>query len=96
MRDTAATTRVILALYADIHVGRSYGYELMRRTKLMSGSLYPILARLQTTGLVEKEWEDLNEAVGRPPRRYYKLTGTGVRKAEALVQGLPGGVLSYA
>jgi DNA-binding PadR family transcriptional regulator len=41
-----------------------------------------MLARLQDQGLVTSEWEPLREdSGGRPPRKYYQLTGEGIRVA---------------
>jgi len=54
---------------------RRYGLEIMRATGLASGTLYPILTRLQETGWVRADWEDIDSSVeGRPARRYYSLT----------------------
>ena len=59
-----------------------YGYDLMKAAKLPSGTLYPMLARLQQDGLVDSEWETQREnAAGRPPRKYYRLTAEGLRVA---------------
>lgn len=59
-----------------------YGYDLMKAAKLPSGTLYPMLARLQQDGLVDSEWEAQREdAGGRPPRKYYRLTAEGLRVA---------------
>jgi PadR family transcriptional regulator, regulatory protein PadR len=59
-----------------------YGYDLMKAAKLPSGTLYPMLARLQQDGLVDSEWETQREnAGGRPPRKYYRLTAEGLRVA---------------
>jgi DNA-binding PadR family transcriptional regulator len=59
-----------------------YGYDLMKAAKLPSGTLYPMLARLQQEGLVDSEWEaQRQDAGGRPPRKYYRLTGEGLRVA---------------
>jgi PadR family transcriptional regulator, regulatory protein PadR len=59
-----------------------YGYDLMKAAKLPSGTLYPMLARLQQDGLVGSEWEAQREdAGGRPPRKYYRLTAEGLRVA---------------
>ncbi len=59
-----------------------YGYDLMKAAKLASGTLYPMLARLQQEGLVDSEWEtQRQDAGGRPPRKYYRLTGEGLRVA---------------
>ena len=43
--------------------------------------LYPMLARLEERGLVTSRWEPEPATAGRPPRRYYQLTGEGVRVA---------------
>jgi PadR family transcriptional regulator, regulatory protein PadR len=59
-----------------------YGYDLMKAAKLPSGTLYPMLARLQQDGLVDSEWEaQRQDAGGRPPRKYYRLTAEGLRVA---------------
>ena len=65
--------------------GRSYGFEIMDFTALPSGTVYPILRRLEDNGLVRSEWEDSREAHGdrRPRRRNYELTEGG-RAALAL------------
>jgi PadR family transcriptional regulator, regulatory protein PadR len=73
--------RVLRVMTAD-PTAPHYGYDLMKAAKLPSGTLYPMLARLQQEGLVESEWEAQREdASGRPPRKYYRLTGDGLRVA---------------
>ena len=59
-----------------------YGLELAEQAGVPIGSIYPILARLETTGWLTSAWEDINEAKeGRRARRYYRLTGVGHRLA---------------
>jgi DNA-binding PadR family transcriptional regulator len=59
-----------------------YGYDLMKAARLPSGTLYPLLARLQSEGLLSAAWEEPSAgASGRPPRKYYQLTGEGIRVA---------------
>jgi DNA-binding PadR family transcriptional regulator len=81
---TGPLERVLRAFLADPAAPR-YGYDLMRAARLPSGTLYPMLARLQDEGLVTSEWESRQgsdgEAGGRPPRKYYQLTGEGARVA---------------
>jgi PadR family transcriptional regulator PadR len=72
--------RVLAVFLADPAEPR-YGYDLMRAARLPSGTLYPMLARLQDEGLVESRWEPAGQAGGRPPRRYYQLSGDGIRVA---------------
>jgi PadR family transcriptional regulator len=56
-----------------------YGFELVESLGISSGTLYPILARLERQGWIEGRREDIDPSVaGRPPRRNYPLTGEGV------------------
>lgn len=63
------------ALAQDPGVWR-YGLEIAAMTGLASGTLYPILARLDERGLVEGCWLD-PERPGRPPRHGYRITAAG-------------------
>jgi PadR family transcriptional regulator PadR len=81
MKLTAALERV-LRVFLDDPAADRYGYDLMKAAKLPSGTLYPMLARLEAEGLVTSAWEEpRQDAGGRPPRKFYKLTGDGVRVA---------------
>src|SRR6185295_4540013 len=64
-----------------IALGHAHGFDIMRSTGLPSGSVYPLLRRLEAAGLVESRWERAAEARrdGRPPRRYYAPTADGRR-----------------
>jgi len=53
-----------------------YGLELAERTGLKSGSLYPILIRLDERGLLESRWIEPS-APGRPARHAYRILPTG-------------------
>lgn len=78
---TGPLRRVLQVFLADPSAGH-YGYDLMKAAKLPSGTLYPMLARLQAQGLLSSAWEPQpDDASGRPPRKYYQLTGEGVRVA---------------
>ncbi len=59
--------------------GHGYGFEIMGVTSLASGSVYPLLRRLEAAGLVCSRWEDEEgaHAEGRPARRYYEATDRG-------------------
>src|SRR4051795_6544266 len=55
-----------------------YGRELGDAAGLPSGTIHPILARLEGMGWLESRWEDVDPGtVGRPARRYYRLTPDG-------------------
>src|SRR5690242_8216889 len=80
MRMTLPTARVLAAFLAD-PVAERYGLDLMQATGLASGTLYPILRRLQAADWVEASWEAIDPVVaGRPARRYYRLTAAGVEQ----------------
>lgn len=72
--------RTLLAALLDARGGWSYGYELVSRTGIKSGTLYPLLIRLEAQGHLEAEWQQ-PVATGRPPRHAYRLTTAGQRLA---------------
>jgi DNA-binding PadR family transcriptional regulator len=73
--------KVLAALLAD-PAGEHYGLQLMQQTGLASGTLYPILTRLQKAGWLTARWEDEDPSdAGRPVRRYYQLTAEGAEQA---------------
>ena len=74
---------VLHALVSDPGTER-YGLQLCAETGLPSGTIYPIVARLEQMGWVESNWEDpaRHVAEGRPRRRYYRLTREGAMQAQ--------------
>lgn len=73
------TTPVRLVLGALAHADPDdplWGYKLTELTGLGSGTIYPIMERLERRGYVSAKVETPPPA-GRPPRRFYELTGTG-------------------
>jgi PadR family transcriptional regulator PadR len=59
-----------------------YGLELAQRIKLKSGTIYPLLARLERVGWLESHEENIDPSTeGRPRRRLYHLTAEGERAA---------------
>lgn len=69
-----------------------YGYELSRETRLKSGTLYPILIRLEKAALLEARW--LVTENGVPPRHTYRLTANGLELARKKVaEARRGGLL---
>ena len=75
MRLTYPTTLVLQALLQGHH----HGFDIMDATGLPSGTVYPILRRLDDESLVRSHWEKEGVArkESRPPRRYYELTPSG-------------------
>jgi len=65
-----------------------HGYDLMKETGLLSGTLYPLLIRMTDQGLVEAEWRE-PEHPGRPARHAYRLTNAGVAFARTVAPASP-------
>jgi len=70
-----ATLQILQAIAA----GYVYGFDIMDVTGLPSGTVYPILSKLEDSGLVKSRWEDARIAKRekRPARRTYVITGDG-------------------
>jgi len=60
-----------------------YGYRIAKRIEvdeknvpmMKQGALYPVLRSLEGSGLLESH---VDPSVSGPPRRYYKITDTGL------------------
>jgi DNA-binding PadR family transcriptional regulator len=76
---TGPLERVLGAFLADPAAPR-YGYDLMKAARLPSGTLYPLLARLEQQKLVTSAWETPQQD-GQRPRKYYQLTAEGIQTA---------------
>ncbi len=84
-RMTLSTLRVLAVLLAD-PIAEHYGLEVAQAAELAGGTLYPILARLETAGWLTSHWEDIDEAAeGRRRRRYYRLTDSGAERARQVL-----------
>ncbi len=60
-----------------------HGYELAKETGLKSGTLYPLLMRLNDQGLLDSRWKD-PDLPGKPPRHMYRLTAGGLALARSI------------
>ena len=73
-----------LAILGTLWAGKQYGLEILRRLEteaelvLSEGTIYPLLSRLKNDGLLESEWVDADAG---HPRKYYRLTPAGRRRA---------------
>ena len=86
MRMTLATTLVMQAIGA----GHRHGFDIVDVTGFPTGTIYPALRRLERDGYVRSQWEAERTATreGRPARRYYELTATGVKALDAALHTL--------
>jgi PadR family transcriptional regulator len=85
-------TQLVLRALLDEPAEQRYGLELCEETGLPSGTVYPIVARLEQHGWLESRWEDprTHVAEGRPRRRYYRLTAEGARRARTALAKVDG------
>ena len=73
-----------LAVLGSLWAGEKYGLEILRRLERESelvvseGTVYPLLSRLKEDGLLDSKWV---ETEAGHPRKYYRLTPAGRRRA---------------
>ncbi len=83
------TVASVLREFLEDPSERQYGFELMERCKISSGSLYPILIRLERAGWIVGQHEEIDPSKeGRPARKYYKLTPEGAVSASRELEKL--------
>jgi len=74
----------LMSVLADGAQQWRHGYDLMKETGILSGTLYPLLMRMTEQGLVEAEWRDAVQT-GRPARHVYRLTAAGIALIRAVI-----------
>jgi PadR family transcriptional regulator PadR len=95
VRMSLQTLRV-LEVFLDSPTDELSGADVIKRGGLASGTLYPILFRLESAGWFVSRWEKIDPATaGRPRRRLYRLTPAGLQHASSVLasftfrRGLP-------
>jgi PadR family transcriptional regulator PadR len=79
----------VLKIFLEDPAKPRYGFEIMQRAGLQSGSLYPLLAKLEEAGWLTGERETIDpHAAGRPPRRTYTLVGEAAVVAHDRLEAL--------
>jgi DNA-binding PadR family transcriptional regulator len=65
------------------------GAEIAKATGVLSGTLYPMLIRMEKSGWLKSRWEEVDPSkVGRPRRRFYELTTVGQTEAVKALEEL--------
>src|ERR1700688_5313216 len=94
VRMSLQTLRVLEAFLENPTVQLA-GAEVHQRCGIASGTLYPILIRLESAGWFVSQWESIDpSSLGRPRRPLYRLTSTGLRRASEVVATFSRGVLA--
>jgi DNA-binding PadR family transcriptional regulator len=86
------TTVDVLTLLLDAweHKADLDGWQLMKTLRRSGPAIYRVLDRLESAGWITGEWERIDPAKAkRPRRRFYRLTGVGADKARAQAAGKP-------
>lgn len=86
-RLTLPTAMVLMAVSRNYR----YGFDISDATGLPSGTVYPVLRRLEEAGLLRSRWESHQTARAeqRPPRRYYTVTGSGTQAVRDVLERYP-------
>jgi DNA-binding PadR family transcriptional regulator len=88
-------TMRVLEIFLEDPTQQLSGAEVHQRCGIASGTLYPILLRLESAGWFVSQWESIDPSrVGRPRRRLYRLTSTGLRTASEVFASFSRGVLA--
>ena len=77
MRKPSPAARTLLAAFLAQSTEWRHGYDLTRETGVGAGTLYPLLDRWASRGLLQAEWR-ASDMPGRPARHAYRLTSEGV------------------
>ena len=94
VRMSLQTLRV-LESFLENPLEQMSGADVHQRCRIASGTLYPILLRLESAGWLVSRWENIDpSAAGRPRRRLYRLTSTGLKRASEVFASFNRGVLA--
>jgi DNA-binding PadR family transcriptional regulator len=76
---TGALSQAATAVLQAVAHGYQHGFDIIGVTGLPSGTVYPVLRRLEHDGLARSQWEParIAQQEQRPPRRYYVLSAEG-------------------
>ncbi|PZS15429.1 MAG: PadR family transcriptional regulator [Pseudonocardiales bacterium] len=73
-------TQLVLRVLLAEPTQEMYGLQIGQAAELPSGTVHPILARLEGCGWLDSRWEDIDPVKeGRPRRRYYRLSPEGAQ-----------------
>jgi len=76
------TTQLVLGALLEDPARELYGLQICAKAGLPSGTIHPILARLEKVEWLESWWENIDpREEGRPRRRYYRLSPDGAERA---------------
>ena len=76
----------VLAVLSQLKQNQ-YGYSLLQALEekgvsIEAGTLYPLMRRLESQGLLTSEWDTTESR----PRKYYRLSEDGIKIYESLIE----------
>lgn len=74
----------VLDVLLDDPTGDHYGFSVAKAADIKTGTLYPIMTRLEDAGWLTSRWQDDDNTRG-PRKRLYKLTLEGLTHANPIV-----------
>ena len=85
-QDQLVRGMLYFAVLATLEHKESYGAQLLVKLEgtpfeTKAGTLYPLMSRMQDQGLISSRWVIQK---GKPPMRYYTITGEGQEKLQSL------------
>jgi DNA-binding PadR family transcriptional regulator len=93
---TSQGMRVLAAFVNAGHIELT-GASINQQTGILAGTLYPILIRFSEAGWLSDRWEDQEPCeLGRPKRRYYRLTPLGQRAYQRGLAKTSAGEIAWA
>jgi DNA-binding PadR family transcriptional regulator len=79
--------QTVLKSFLDDPETEHFGLDLIAATGMLSGTVYPILSRLEAAGWLESHLVDVHyEDLGRRARRFFRLTTEGHQKARSALE----------
>ena len=86
-------TLKVLEAFLENPTDELSGSDVNKRSQIASGTLYPILLRLESAGWLTSRWEAIDPvSAGRPRRRLYRLTRSGLARASEVFASFSRGV----
>src|SRR5687767_5830973 len=85
MRPLSFAAATVMKVIAE---GARHGFDIMDAAGLPSGTVYPILGRMEESGFVRSRWEApiVAQKAKRPPRRYYEITRAGEQALDTSIE----------
>jgi PadR family transcriptional regulator, regulatory protein PadR len=84
-------------MYLPRALMRLAGVDIQKLSGLPTGTIYPIMLRFESAGLLDSEWEDIDpKGAGRPRKRFYWLTPDGFARATEALSYLGSEVPAWA